>query len=158
LRRACCRATATKGTELSNSDLREAVLTSPQQFLTAALNAVRLYGQPDLGVRLGRRLHVTSYGMFGYALLCSETLSHLHATAFKYHRLANGLLQFRLVEGDGTVSWELPIRELVLVPGLDEVLYRFLLCRRRLNFDPPCRPNSDPGMEAGSMRAGCGQV
>jgi YD repeat-containing protein len=31
-------------------------------------------------------------------------------------------------------------------------------CRRRLNFDPPCRPNSDPGMEAGNACAGCGQV
>jgi AraC-like DNA-binding protein len=114
-------------TGLTVPDLRQAVPTSPQQFLIAARNAVRLYGQRDLGVRLGRRLHVTSYGMFGYALLCSETLAHLHATAFKYHRLANGLLQFRLVEGDGTVTWELPIRELVLVPGLDEELYRFLL-------------------------------
>jgi hypothetical protein len=115
------------GTGLSVADLGQAVLTSPQQFLTAGRNAVRIYGQPDLGVRLGRRLHVTSYGMFGYALRCSETLSHLHSTAFKYHRLANGLLQFRLVGGDGTVSWELPIRELLLVPGLDEGLYHFLL-------------------------------
>ena len=30
-----------------------------------------------------------------------------------------------------------------------------LQCRRRLNFDPPCRLNFDPGMEAGIVDAGC---
>jgi len=30
-----------------------------------------------------------------------------------------------------------------------------LHCRRRLNFDPPCRLNFDPGMEAGIEDAGC---
>ncbi|KWT65355.1 MULTISPECIES: IS66 family insertion sequence element accessory protein TnpB [unclassified Variovorax] len=29
------------------------------------------------------------------------------------------------------------------------------VCRRRLNFDPPCRLNSDPGMEAGIVDADC---
>src|SRR5260221_7749181 len=33
-----------------------------------------------------------------------------------------------------------------------------ILCRRRLNFDPPRRLNFYPGMDAGSMLAGCGQV
>ena len=28
-------------------------------------------------------------------------------------------------------------------------------CRRRLNFDPPCRLNFDPGMEAGGVASGC---
>ena len=31
-----------------------------------------------------------------------------------------------------------------------------LACRRRLNFDPPCRLNFDPGMEAGILDADCG--
>ena len=29
-------------------------------------------------------------------------------------------------------------------------------CPRRLNSDPPCRLNFDPGMEAGSGAASCG--
>ncbi len=29
-------------------------------------------------------------------------------------------------------------------------------CRRRLNFDPPCRLNFDPGMDAGIVDADCG--
>jgi hypothetical protein len=30
------------------------------------------------------------------------------------------------------------------------------LCRRRLNFDPPCRSNIDPGMGAAVGMSGCG--
>jgi hypothetical protein len=29
-------------------------------------------------------------------------------------------------------------------------------CRRRSNIDPPCRSNTDPGMDAGRARANCG--
>ena len=29
-------------------------------------------------------------------------------------------------------------------------------CRRRLNLDPPCRLNFDPGMDAGIVDADCG--
>ena len=31
-------------------------------------------------------------------------------------------------------------------------------CRRRLNSEPPCRLNIEPGAEAGSELRGCGQV
>ncbi|MBW4953706.1 AraC family transcriptional regulator ligand-binding domain-containing protein, partial [Klebsiella pneumoniae] len=40
-------------------------LTSPLQFLTAARNAIGRYDGTDLGVRVGHRLHVSSYGMYG---------------------------------------------------------------------------------------------
>jgi hypothetical protein len=32
------------------------------------------------------------------------------------------------------------------------------ICRRRSKSDPPCRFNIDPGMDAGRVTAGCGQV
>jgi hypothetical protein len=31
-----------------------------------------------------------------------------------------------------------------------------ITCRRRLNFDPPCRLNFDPGAGADQVLAGCG--
>ena len=43
-----------------------------------------------------------------------------------------------------------------LVP--DNRLYVIDLCRRRSNIDPPCRSNTDPGMEADRVTVGCGQV
>ena len=70
-------------------------LTSPLQFLTAARNAIGGYDGTDLGVRVGHRLHVSSYGMYGYAMLCSESLAHAFESAVKYHRLANGMLAIR---------------------------------------------------------------
>lgn len=32
------------------------------------------------------------------------------------------------------------------------------VCRRRLSSEPPCRLNTEPGAEAGSVLRGCGQV
>jgi AraC-like DNA-binding protein len=102
-------------------------LTSSLQFLDAARNAVRLYGQSDLGVRVGCRLHVSSYGMYGYALLCSEALAKTFDTAVKYHQLANGVLDIRWVEHEDSATWIFPKREEVVLPDMDEALYRFLI-------------------------------
>ncbi|SIT47280.1 AraC family transcriptional regulator [Paraburkholderia piptadeniae] len=102
-------------------------LTSSLQFLTAARNAIRQYAKSDLGVRVGCRLHASSYGMYGYALLCSEAMAHTFDTAVKYHQLANGALDIRWVEDDDAATWIFPNHNEVLVPDVDEPLYRFLI-------------------------------
>jgi AraC-like DNA-binding protein len=116
------------GTDLDTEALANPfTLTSSLQFLTAARNAVRLDRRSDLGVRLGRRMHVSSYGMYGYALLCSEAMAGTFDTAVKYHQLANGLLDIRWVEQDDAAVWTFPNLEQVFLPGIDEQLYRFLI-------------------------------
>lgn len=102
-------------------------LTSPCQFLTAARNAIRLAGKPDLGIRVGSRLHVSSYGMYGYALLCSEGMARAFDTAVKYHQLANGTLEICWVEQEGMASWIFPNHDAILNPEVDERLYQFLI-------------------------------
>ena len=102
-------------------------LTSSLQFLTAARNAVRMYGKPDLGVRVGCSLHASSYGMYGYALLCSEAMAQTFDTAVKYHQLANGMLDIRWARHDDAASWFFPNRNEVRVPDVDEPLYQFLI-------------------------------
>ncbi len=102
-------------------------LTSSLQFLTAARNAVRHLSATDLGVRVGRRQHASCYGMYGYAMLCSQSMSHCAETAVKYHQLANGLLQIQWVEGEGMSSWVFPSRLDVALPDVDARLYRFLI-------------------------------
>lgn len=102
-------------------------LTSSQQFLTAARNGVRRSSAIDLGVTVGRRLRASSYGMYGYALLCSESLEHAFDTAVKYHQLANGMLQIRWVEEDGAASWLFPDQASTALPEVDSRLYRFLI-------------------------------
>jgi len=102
-------------------------MTSSLQFLTAARNAVRNCSAPDLGLRVGRRLHASCYGMYGYALLCSESMAHCMDTAFKYHQLANGMLPIHWVENEGMASWVFPGRAAIALPDMDTKLYRFLI-------------------------------
>ncbi len=102
-------------------------LTSSQQFLTAARNAVRQYPRSDLGVRVGRMLHASSYGMYGYAMLCSESMGRGFDLAVKFHRLANGMLNIRWTEEGDTASWLFPAQEEVLLTELDARLYYFLI-------------------------------
>ena len=47
-------------------------------------NALRLGGIPALGTAIGRRLHLTAYGILGYALLSSTTLDHALTIAENY--------------------------------------------------------------------------
>lgn len=116
------------GTELDAGAVANPfTLTSSLQFLIAAGNAVRLCGRPDLGVRVGCRLHASSYGMYGYALLCSEALAQTFDTAVKYHQLANGMLDIRWFEHDDAASWIFPNRDEVRMPDIGESLYRFLI-------------------------------
>jgi AraC-like DNA-binding protein len=102
-------------------------LTSSQQFLTATRNAIAQYPDSDLGVRVGRRLHASSYGMYGYAMLCSESLAHGFDSAVKYHQLANGMLDIRWAEEGDAASWFLPDQSEVRLPELDTPLYHFLI-------------------------------
>ena len=46
-------------------------LVSPEQFLIACRNAARLSQDPALPFRVGSSIHVSTYGMYGYAILCS---------------------------------------------------------------------------------------
>jgi hypothetical protein len=43
----------------------------------------------------------------------------------------------------------------VLVQPNGSKLWRYK-CRRRTKFEPPCRPNIEPGVEADFERVGCG--
>lgn len=102
-------------------------LTSPQQFLTAARNAVRAYPCTDFGLHVGSKLHATSYGMLGYAVLSAETLGQAFDLIVRYHRLANGMIPIRWVQEGELASCEFPRRDSVQLPGLDDTLYRFLI-------------------------------
>ncbi|WP_323123642.1 AraC family transcriptional regulator [Burkholderia alba] len=103
------------------------ILTSTQQFLTAAHNAIRLYGHSDLGIRTGSLLRVSSYGMFGYALLCAETMARAFDSAIKFQQIANGMLDIRWVKQGDTAAWLFPSQDEVALPGLNAPLYHFLI-------------------------------
>jgi AraC-like DNA-binding protein len=71
---------------LRESELTPADLQSPstrisyRQTITVFNNAIRLSKDSTTAIRAGQRMHITSYGMYGYALLSCPT----HAAAAKF--------------------------------------------------------------------------
>lgn len=66
---------------------------STRQRIALYENAIRLSPDPRFGLTVGSRLHLASYGMYGFALLSSSTLSSAVDLAFKYLKLAGPLME-----------------------------------------------------------------
>lgn len=91
------------GSGISAADLGRADprITTRQEMQVCA-NAVAR--RRDIGLELGRRMHVSSYGMLGYALLSSATLGDALRLALHYPALLGTLFRLRLIE-DGERIW-----------------------------------------------------
>ena len=85
-------------TDLSRADTR---ITTNQEMQVCA-NAVAL--KRDIGLELGRRMHVSSYGMLGYALLTSATFGDALRLALRYPALLGTLFELSL-EQQGERVW-----------------------------------------------------
>lgn len=72
---------------IGNSELR----TSSEQFLRVLCNASRLDPRPEIGLRLGLATHASTYGMYGYALLCAPTMRAALDTGIRFQRLTGGM-------------------------------------------------------------------
>ncbi len=119
---------ALAGTGLTVSDLSDPrTLTSTQQFLAATRSALRLVQRDDLGLRMGQRLHASSFGMYGYALLCSSSMAEAFDTAVRYQQLSNGVLRVSWSEVEDTASWTFPTRAALGWPDDAAALYRCVL-------------------------------
>jgi AraC-like DNA-binding protein len=86
------------GADLNHADTR---ITTNQEMRVCA-NAVALRG--DIGLDLGRRMHVSSYGLLGYALLTSATFGDALRLALRYPALLGTLFELNLEE-DGQRVW-----------------------------------------------------
>jgi len=94
-------------TGLSLEEVRDPnTLTSVRQYLTACDNIIAAGATLDTAFEVGSRLHLSAYGMYGYALMCSPTMREFFDFAVRYHQLATPTLQlgWRL-EGDLAI-WE----------------------------------------------------
>lgn len=113
------------GTGLSlKSIARPHTLTSIRQYIMACHNALELSKDPETPFRVGSRIPLSAYGMYGFALVCSSTIREYFQVAVKYHRLATPLLSMTWREGKDTVSWVLAVNPGVKFP---DSLTRFLL-------------------------------
>ena len=91
-------ADALRKTSLSPSELRSpATLVSVNQVIESYRNAIRLSRAPHFAFETGLKTHVSSYGMYGFAILSSMNFRETMHFAVKYHQLATPVvkLQFR---------------------------------------------------------------
>ncbi|QXI38461.1 AraC family transcriptional regulator [Pseudomonas xantholysinigenes] len=103
------------GSGISPADLGHAdARITTQQELQVCANAVAR--REDIGLELGRRMHVSCYGMLGYALLSSATLGDALRLALRFPALLGTVFQLRLVD-DGQRIW-LSASEHYDAPGL----------------------------------------
>jgi AraC-like DNA-binding protein len=86
--------TVLSGTGLSLAEVQApSTLTSIRQYLTACDNVVRAGVELCLAFDVGARLHLSAYGMYGYALMCSPTMRDFFDFAVRYHPLATPIQQ-----------------------------------------------------------------
>lgn len=81
--------TVLERTGLTHAEVRNPhTLTSIGQYLTACENIVTAGAQFSDAFAIGSRLHLSAYGMYGYALMCSPTMREFFDFAVRYQPLA----------------------------------------------------------------------
>jgi AraC-like DNA-binding protein len=99
-------------------------LVSLEQLLAACRSAIRLSRDPSLPFRIGSSIHVSTYGMYGYAILCGTDFRKTFHFCVRYHVLATPLVGISFVERDGMAVWKI---DPILHRLVDERLYRFIV-------------------------------
>ncbi len=120
-------------------------LTSVGQYLTACRNAVSLVPDPITPFLVGRNLHLSAYGMYGYALMCSVTLRDFFEEGVKYHELATPTVVIQWREEAGAAIWSFPrLTSPELAADLHRFLYEQQLVQHAVHLKdvagPSCRP------------------
>lgn len=116
------------GSGLTKADISNAhTRSSVHQFLTVCRNAAKLSPNPNWGVLVGSQMHLTDYGMYGYALVCAESLRAACELAVRYHGLATPVMRIWKMEDAAKVAWVFPQLEEANLPDVDAGLFRSLL-------------------------------
>lgn len=106
--------------QLHNAQTRISV----RQFSQACRNAIRAGAAPGTAFEVGSRMHISSYGMYGYALLCCETLRDVARLAVRFHRLATPAVDMVFREEASEAVWSY---DRIVEAEVDDPLYRFLI-------------------------------
>lgn len=98
-----------QGTGIDPAQIYDAsVLTSVRQYAIVCRNAVSLSCSPDTPFKVGARLHLSAYGMYGYALMSCLSLRDFFRLGVKYHHLATPALSIDWMEYPDRVVWLFP--------------------------------------------------
>ncbi len=130
------------GTGLSVESLTQPeTLTCIRQYITVCHNALELSKDPETPFRVGSRIPLSAYGMYGFALLCSPTIREYFQVAVKYHRLATPLVSMSWREEEDSVSWVLAMNPAITHPA---PLTRFLLEQQMTQLTTHLKTVVDP--------------
>ncbi len=117
--------TSLSGTGLTSESLSQPqTLTSIRQYITACQNALQLSKDPETPFRVGSRIPLSAYGMYGFALVSCPTIRDYFQVAVNYHQLATPLLSMTWREEKDCATWALAMNPAVTHP---DSLVRFLL-------------------------------
>jgi len=94
-------------TELTLDEVRNPhTLTSVGQYITACDNILHAGADLSVAFAVGARLHLSAYGMYGYALMCSPTMKDFFDFAVRYHLLATPTLRLGWRQEGELAIWE----------------------------------------------------
>jgi len=93
------------------------------ELVTACKNAIRLSSDPHLPYRIGTSIHISAYGLYGFAILCCPDFRKTMAFAELYHALAAPLATIKFTEEERLASW---VIEPNAGAATDPQLYRFI--------------------------------
>lgn len=94
------------------------------QIIECYHNATRLTRDPHFALHLGLKVHVSAYGMYGFALLSGTDFRKIMQAAVRYHRLVAPLAEIAFHEDRERASWSMaPVSH----PRVDAQMYRFLV-------------------------------
>jgi AraC-like DNA-binding protein len=97
---------ALAGVSLSLAQLQSpATRVSVNQILRSCENAIRLSRDPQFAYKAGLKFHVSTYSIYGFALLSSPNFRDTVSFAMKYHQLAAPLTEIQLKENGKTAVW-----------------------------------------------------
>jgi AraC-like DNA-binding protein len=116
---------ALAGIHVSETQLcSPAVRVSANQVIQSYCNAIRLSRSPHFAYQTGLRFHISSYGMYGFAMLSSTDFRRTMAFAVEYHQLAAPLVDVQFSEQDTMAVWAMvPFP----FPQVDASLYKFIV-------------------------------
>ncbi|SHH37417.1 AraC family transcriptional regulator [Pollutimonas bauzanensis] len=98
-----------KGSGVDEDRIYDATaLTSVGQYVAVCSNAIALRASPATPFETGARLHLSAYGMYGYALMSCLSMRDYFRLGVKYHALATPTLTIEWSEHDGKAVWTFP--------------------------------------------------
>jgi AraC-like DNA-binding protein len=96
---------------------------SLKQLMIGCKNAIQLSSDRNLPFRIGTSIHISTYGMYGFAILCCPNFRKAMDFAAQYHALAAPLAAIRFSEEKGFARWTI---EPNVHATTDRQLYRFI--------------------------------